>query len=55
MDPQILPSVYKMAKMYQFCNVLRKCGDLLARTISLENIGGNLMCPFNYLLFHNQV
>ncbi|VUZ49782.1 unnamed protein product, partial [Hymenolepis diminuta] len=49
MDPQILPSVYKVAKMYQFSNVLRKCGDLLARTISLENIGE--ICPLVCLSF----
>nr|CDS29982.2 influenza virus NS1A binding protein [Hymenolepis microstoma] len=43
MDPQILPSVCKMAKMYEFHSVWRKYGGLLARKISLENIGE--VCP----------
>ncbi|VDN96835.1 unnamed protein product [Rodentolepis nana] len=42
-DPSILPSVCKTAKIYEFHGAFRKFGSLLARTISLENIGE--VCP----------
>ena len=39
-ETTLLPSVCKIAKKFQFQDVWRRFGRLLAQAISLDNIGG---------------
>ncbi|KAM7538642.1 hypothetical protein Aperf_G00000058196 [Anoplocephala perfoliata] len=48
-EPYLLPSVYKVARIFKFENIRQKIAILLAKAISLENIGQ--VCPLVNLSF----